>query len=284
MFASDQYALLDVGAGRRLERFGSVILDRPAPAASDVVPRDPAIWSSAHAWFVRHEGGGGTWGFRRRIDPSWQIRHGSFALSLRCGESGAIGVYPEQADNWRWIADQVRGAARPVTVLNLFAYTGGSTLAAAAAGARVVHVDAARSVVQWARRNAHLSGMHEAPIRWVVEDARKFVQRELRRGNRYQGIMLDPPTYGHGPKAQPWRWQTHLEGLWREVIQLLDGDALFVLMTSHTPGVGPPELTSLFRYAGCPASAHDVDAHHLYLDNAYGQRLASGVVARWPND
>lgn len=284
MFSTDQYALLDVGAGRRLERFGALVLDRPAPAANNGAPREPGLWCTADAWYQRQGESSGVWGYQRPIDAAWRIRFGELVLLLRCGEAGAIGVYPEQAANWDWIAARVRGAAQPPRVLNLFGYTGGSTLAAAAAGAHVVHVDAARGAVAWARRNAELSGLQQAPIRWIVEDARKFVQRELRRGARYHGIILDPPTYGHGPKAQPWKFREHFPDLWRAVLQLLHAEPHFILLTCHTPGMGPAELRSLFVGPWFERDGRGVHAQRLLLANAHGQRLASGVAARWSKD
>ncbi len=182
MFSADQYELLDFGGGRRLERFGSLVLDRPAPVAEDLPCGRSQLWSQAHGRYERQTRQRGDWQPGSLAGHSWPICCGRWQMELRCTDSAAIGVYPEQAENWDWIAQQTQGAGRPLKVLNLFAYTGGSTLAAALAGAQVVHVDAVPSVVQWARRNAELSGSAAAPIRWIVEDARKFVAREVRRG------------------------------------------------------------------------------------------------------
>jgi 23S rRNA (cytosine1962-C5)-methyltransferase len=210
MFAPDQYELVDFGMGRKLERFGPYLLDRPALAAGDYVQRLPDLWQQADSRYARTSGETGEWRGKSDLPASWTIRHEPFALEIKPTPFGHLGVFPEQAENWDWIGERVRAfvAASPERrpkVLNLFAYTGGSTLAAAAAGAEVVHVDAAANTVAWARRNAELSGLSAAPIRWIVEDARKFVDRERRRGNRYDMIIADPPAYGHGPKGESWQ-------------------------------------------------------------------------------
>ena len=202
MLPADQYELLDFGRGRKLECLGGVLVDRPSPVAAGHTVAQAALWSMARARFSRRDARTGVWSTSHDFPATWLVRRQTITLELRPTPSGAVGLYPEQAANWDWIGDRIRAERRPVKVLNLFAYTGASTLAAAGAGAdEVVHVDAARGVVAWARRNARLSDLTARPIRWIVEDSRKFVERELRRGNAYQGIILDPPTYGHGPRA-----------------------------------------------------------------------------------
>ncbi len=282
MFSADQYALLDLGDGRRLERFGPYILDRPAPAADRIGRQHPQLWKQADAYFERQSAARGVWKTRTEMPDTWQIQHDSIVFELKCTESGAIGVYPEQATNWDWIAKQTRRCSRPFKVLNLFGYSGGSTLAAAAAGAEVVHVDAARSVIHWARRNAKLSGLGEAPIRWITDDAQKFAQREVRRAVQYDAVILDPPTYGHGPKGEPWKLLQHLDSLLRTTKALTRQRRAFILLTCHAPGVGPPELEAMLAehlFGHCHGG---VLANRLFLQNSTGQRLSSGVVARWP--
>jgi 23S rRNA (cytosine1962-C5)-methyltransferase len=194
-----------------------------------------------------------------------------------------VGLYPEQAANWDWIGDRIRAARRPVKVLNLFAYTGGSTLAAAGAGAdEVVHVDAARGVVAWARRNAQLSDLSDRPIRWIVEDARKFVERELRRGNAYQGIILDPPAYGHGPRAQTWKLDQHLNELLRRCGRLTRDQLAFILLTCHDPAWGPAKLAAQLADAVPNCDRTGIDAGSLTIRSRDGRHLPSGTFARWP--
>ncbi len=284
MFNADQYELLDVGDGRRLERFGQYILDRPAPAAAELSCRTPTLWKKADARFTRRSATVGTWAHRTEMPTTWLIRHEKMLFELKCTDSGAIGIYPEQATNWDWIAKQVRRADRPLKILNLFAYSGGSTLAAANAGAEVVHVDAARSVVNWARRNAERAGLQDAPIRWITEDACKFAEREVRREVQYDAVILDPPTYGHGPKAQPWKLSQHLDSLLRLTRVLTRRRRAFVLLTCHTPGFGPAELEAMLAENLWGHCRSGVMARRLFLKDPCGQRLASGVVVRWPGE
>ncbi len=191
-------------------------------------------------------------------------------------------MFPEQAENWRWIAERVARAEYPLKVLNLFAYTGGSTLAAAAAGAEVTHVDAAKSMVARARENAEASGLSDRPVRWIVEDAVRFCEREVKRGNRYDAVVLDPPTYGHGPKGEEWRVKRDLLPLLKLCGELTAESRAFVLCTCHTPGIGPAELSAyvsegLFGHCGQPPKCGK-----LFLRTAGGRKLPSGVYARWP--
>lgn len=288
------YQLLDFGQGRKLERFGEVVIDRPCPAAEGVRAANAALWRSAEARFEGSRTGDGKWSpvAEKWVPAEWWFTHdgkgGKFRLRLDALPSGQIGVFPEQRENWEWIARQV-GRAKPqaddaalLKVLNLFAYTGGSTLAAAVAGAEVVHVDAARSVVERARANAETSGLADRPIRWIVEDAVKFCQREVKRGNQYDAVILDPPTYGHGPKGESWKVSEHLLPLLELCGELTSERRAFVLVTCHSPGIGPAELGAyladgVFGHCGQPPATGE-----LFLATADGRRLPSGVFARWP--
>jgi 23S rRNA (cytosine1962-C5)-methyltransferase len=313
----NDYELLDFGGGRKLERFAAVVLDRPCPAADGIRKASPGLWSQATARYDRTQADEGVWTPDGALPSHWVIRaalnpensreptgrrrapatrwaaakpdDSSFAITFQLQTSpfGHVGVFPEQYDNWNWIARQVRRSdtalGRTLRVLNLFAYTGGSTLAAAAAGAEVVHIDAARNMVDRARHNAELSGLGERPVRWIVEDAAKFCQRELKRGNCYDAVILDPPSYGHGPRSEPWKLEQHLLPLLRNCGELTAEYRGFVLMTCHTPGIGPPELAAylaegLFGHCGEPPAAGE-----LFLETGDGRRLPSGVYARWPS-
>jgi 23S rRNA (cytosine1962-C5)-methyltransferase len=285
VFTPDQYELLDFGQGRKLERFGAYLLDRPAPAADGVARGNPAIWRQATARYERVAAQSGVW--RPPADDDndagsyhpWTIRHGSFALELTLTEFGHLGVFPEQAANWDWIARQISRFESPTKVLNLFAYTGASTLAAAAAGAEVVHVDAARNTVAWARRNAERSSLADRPIRWIADDTLTFVRRELRRGRRYQAVLLDPPSYGHGTKGQPWQIAEHLPELLALCAEITADDLRFFLLTCHTPGFGPSELSRLLSAAIGQADAAGSEMAIVASD---GRRLSCGAQARWP--
>lgn len=279
MWDPAQYELLDFGDGRKLERFGGVLLDRPSPAAETAVRTRPELWLAADACYHRVSGERGSWQINRALPASWHAKHGLLHFELKLTDAGQVGLFPEQSPNWLWIADQVRGKADVPKVLNLFAYTGGSSLAAAAAGAEVVHVDAARASVAAARHNADLSGLTDRPIRWIVEDVRKFVQREIKRGSCYHGVILDPPTYGHGPSGQAWKLAEHLPALLADCGRLLAEAGGFLLLTCHAPGIGPRELEMLVRDAAQIQLAH-VARGELDLISAAGRRLPSGVFAR----
>ena len=292
--ADAEYELLDFGDGRILERYGSVVLNRPCPAADGAAKSRPDLWTAATARFRGPRTGDGSWTppLRSWTPADWCLAHHVldrslvFRLRLEALPSGQVGVFPEQRENWNWIARQVAqprpALERPLKVLNLFAYTGGSTLAAAAAGAEVVHIDAARSSVERARDNAALSGLAERPIRWIVEDAMKFCRRELKRGNRYDGVILDPPSYGHGPQGQPWKIESDLLPLLAACGELTAESRAFLLVTCHSPGIGPAELSAyvsegIFGHCGQPPAAGE-----LALASGDGRRLPAGVFARWP--
>lgn len=287
----DDYQLLDFGNGRRLERFGPMTLDRPCPAAEAFEPADPVAWTRADARFEGREAEQGQWTCRLELPDRWTVAYGPVRFELKRTEFGHLGLFPEQAENWDWIVRMLPspghrpqvGRARgvPLKILNLFAYTGGSTLAAAAAGAEVTHVDAAKNIVAWARRNAELSGLSDAPIRWIAEDAVKFVKRELKRGNRYDAVILDPPSYGHGPRGEVWRLSKHLPRLLSLCAELTAGHPKFMLLTCHTPGYDARQLIELMEAAGFPASSGRIEAKRLVIGTDDGRELPSGVVVRW---
>ncbi|MGD9632206.1 MAG: class I SAM-dependent methyltransferase [Pirellulales bacterium] len=288
------YELLDFGEGRKLERFGTVVLNRPCPAAEGLARGRPELWDAITTRFRGPRTGDGSW---TPVPKSWtpegwclaQARGDggvAFRLKLEALPSGQVGVFPEQRENWDWIARQVSKSqaaiSRPLKVLNLFAYTGGSTLAAAAAGAEVVHIDAAQNIVERAKENAAFSRLAERPIRWIAEDATKFCRRELKRGNKYDAVILDPPSYGHGPKGEPWKIDTDLLPLLSMCGELTAESRAFVLVSCHSPGIGPAELSAylsegIFGHCGAPPQAGE-----LALSTNDGRKLSAGVFARWP--
>jgi len=292
MFQASQYELLDFGAGRKLEQFGPLILDRPAPAAADIQRAKPELWSDATARFELDAGGKSQIGMRRgrwitslSLPVPWTIRHHEIHFELKITPFGHVGVFPEQATNWDWLGNQARqgtsasGPAR-LRVLNLFAYTGGSTLAAAAAGAEVTHVDAARNIVAWARRNAELSGLSAAPIRWIVDDALKFARRELKRGKRYDAVILDPPSYGHGSAGESWKLDDHLAELLTVCRELAGPQPRFVLLTCHAPDYDAQRLAECLVTAGFVERAEQIQAGDLSLCTADDRSLPAGKFAR----
>ncbi|HEX4146909.1 MAG TPA: class I SAM-dependent methyltransferase [Pirellulales bacterium] len=282
MFSADEYQLVDFGAGRKLERFGPYLVDRPAPGASAGAPADPAAWPAAAARYDRAAGSEGKWTTAADLPSAWSVRWGQLVFELKLTEFGHLGLFPEHAGSWPWLADQIAHAGRELTVLNLFAYTGGATLAMAAAGARVVHVDSSRGTVAWARRNAEQSGLSAAPIRWIVEDAPKFVRRELARGNRYDAVVLDPPSYGHGPKGEPWKFEAGLPPLVRDCFELTRDRLKFLLLSCHTPGFSTRGAHDLFVAAAAGAAGH-VAVAPVELSSTGGRRLSCGIAARWEN-
>lgn len=281
MFAPEVYQLLDFGEARRLERFGPLVLDRPCPSTAGIARANVAAWDAAHSRFVRTGKDRGEWNGGGDLVERWTVSHGPLVFELKRTEFGHLGIFPEQAGNWDWFGRRLQGASQPIKVLNLFGYTGGSTLAAAAAGAEVTHVDAAQNVVAWARRNAELSGLSGASIRWVAEDAVKFVRRELKRGNRYDAVILDPPSYGHGPRGEVWRLSKHLPALLEMCAALTAGRTRFLLLTCHTPGFGPERLERMLRDALGESRTARITAAPLAIRAATGRELGCGVVARW---
>jgi 23S rRNA (cytosine1962-C5)-methyltransferase len=272
---SAAHELLDAGDGRRLDRFGEVVVDRPAADAVDAA-RDPAAWDAADIRFERYRG----WmAGRGEIPMSWPIAEGDLRFELRPTPTGQVGLFPEQAPNRAWVRDLIAAMPEPPAVLNLFAYTGAMTLSAAAAGASVTHVDGARPAIGWARRNAELSGLADRPIRWIVDDVEAFVAREERRGRRYDGVVLDPPSYGHGSGGRSWKLADRLPGLLASCAIATGHRPSFVVLTAHTPGFGPDrladELAAAFR-----RRAADVDAGELGLRARSGAHLRLGAYAR----
>lgn len=204
------YEIIDTSKGEKLERWGDVLLIRPDPQIIWNTPKTHPAWKKADARYIRSNAGGGRWQNRTLDQKEWKIRYGGLTFKVSPTGFKHTGLFPEQAVNWDFMAGKIRAANRPVKVLNLFAYTGGATLACAEAGASVCHVDASKGMVAWARENAALSGLGDKPIRWIVDDCKKFVEREIRRGNRYDGILMDPPSYGRGPGGEVWKLEEQI--------------------------------------------------------------------------
>ncbi len=232
------FEVLDASAGEKLERWGQVTLVRPDPQVIWNTPRDSA-WEKANARYNRSSEGGGSWSVRSLPQSEWEIPYRELRFRIRPTGFKHTGLFPEQAVNWDLMSGLIRAAGRQLNILNLFAYTGGATLACAAAGARVCHVDASKGMVQWARENAALSGLSERPVRWIVDDCKKFVEREIRRGVRYDGVVMDPPSYGRGPGGEVWKLEDSVYELVRTCAQVLSEDAQFFLLNSYTTGLSP---------------------------------------------
>ncbi|MBE6996706.1 MAG: SAM-dependent methyltransferase [Ruminococcaceae bacterium] len=239
MWISDKWTdfeLIDCSRGEKLERWGDQILVRPDPQAIWNTPRANPLWARPSARYSRSATGGGHWE-SSALPDSWKVRYGDLTFCVKPMNFKHTGLFPEQACNWDWVMEKIRAAGRPVSVLNLFGYTGAATVAAAKAGASVCHVDAAKGMVQWGKENAEASGVRDCPIRWIVDDCGKFVEREVRRGRRYDAIIMDPPSYGRGPGGEVWKLEDNLWDFVSRTAEVLSDEPLFVLINSYTTGL-----------------------------------------------
>ena len=284
MFLADSwqdYEVLDTGDGEKLERWGQLILRRPDPQT--IWPKaDPQRWLKAQAHYHRDARGGGQWEFLETLPERWQLRWGELRFWVKPTGFKHTGLFPEQAANWQWMAQTIRQSGREQPrVLNLFGYTGAASLACAAAGAHVTHVDAAKGMVQWAKENRELSGLPEESFRFIVEDALRFVQREIRRGKRYDGVLMDPPSYGRGPSGEVWKLENELFGLVDTCAQVLSDAPLFFLINSYTTGFQPSVLYNLLQRCVVSRYGGSCDCQELCLPVRSGGVLPCGCSGRW---
>lgn len=281
MWISDKwtdYSLLDAANGQRLERWGAFVLERPDPQVIWKTPKKHPAWNSPHAVYTRSETGGGQWS-KNTLPEAWDISYSDLNFAVRPMNFKHTGIFPEQAVNWDACKELIRRHNAPVKLLNLFAYTGGATIAAAKAGAQVTHVDAAKGMVQWARENAERSGVE---ARWIVDDCVKFVQREIRRGNRYDAIIMDPPSYGRGPGGEIWKLEDNLFDFLTLCSRLLSDNAAFVFVNSYTTGLAPSVLTYLLETVITPRLGGRSESKELGLPVAQnGLILPCGATGRW---
>ncbi len=282
------YELLDCSDGERLERWGSYLLIRPDPQVIWTGMRRHPAWKKADGVYRRSGKGGGAWN-ENRLPEEWEIGYtlGEVPLRFLIKPMGFkhTGLFPEQAVNWDWMYTLIRSASRPVKVLNLFAYTGGASVACAAAGASVCHVDASKGMVAQARENARRSGLADAPIRYIVDDCRKFVEREIRRGNRYDAIIMDPPSYGRGPGGETWKLEENLCDFLRLTAQVLCENPLFVLVNSYTTGLSASTVKYLLEAQMQPVYGGNVCAEELGLPVTQSKGfLPCGASARWTHE
>jgi len=233
------YVLLDCSDGDRLESWGKYTMVRPDPQVIWKTPKKNKLWYNADAVYIRSKTGGGHWEFNKKLPDSWQIRYGDLTFNVKNMGFKHMGIFPEQAVNWDYVRRIIESSGRQVKVLNLFAYTGAATVSALKAGASVVHVDASKGMVQWAKENAVSSGVSDLPVRWIVDDCVKFVQREIRRGNKYDIIIMDPPSYGRGPNGEVWKVENEVYGLVELCSQVLSDNPLMFLINSYTTGLSP---------------------------------------------
>ena len=275
------YEMLDTSDGEKLERWGKYYLVRPDPQVIWFTPKEDRRWRDFDARYARSNSGGGQWS-RNRLPERWQIRYRELTFNVKPMNFKHTGVFPEQAANWDFIDAQIRSAGRRINVLNLFAYTGGATLAAAAAGASVCHVDAAKGMVAWAKENAASSGLSEAPIRWIVYDCAKFVEREIKRGRRYDAVIMDPPSYGRGPSGEIWKLEKDLYPFVKLVAGVLSDEPLFFIINSYTTGLAPSVLTCLLKTVIEPRFGGHTESDELGLPvTDSGLVLPCGATGRW---
>ena len=284
MWVSDgwrDYELIDCGGGEKLERWGKHVLVRPDPQAIWQTPRNNPLWRRPDARYARASTGGGAWE-KKDVPAQWQVRYRELTFQVKPMNFKHTGLFPEQAANWDFAMEQIRRAGRPISVLNLFAYTGGATVACAAAGASVCHVDAARGMVSWGRDNARASGLEDAPIRWIVDNCAKFVEREIRRGRRYDAIIMDPRSYGRGPSGEVWKLDDSLWPFVELVAGVLSDEPLFFLINSYTTGLAPSVLTYILESLITPKYGGRTHSDELGLPvTESGLALPCGATGRW---
>ncbi|MFD1955655.1 class I SAM-dependent methyltransferase [Paenibacillus thailandensis] len=288
MYIADQWTdfeVIDTGGGEKLERWGTYILRRPDPQIIWPIANESGLWLKADARYHRSSSGGGHWDFNQKLPERWTISYGELKFHIHPTNFKHTGLFPEQAVNWSWMMDKIRSAGRPIRVLNLFAYSGGATVAAAAAGAEVVHVDAAKGMVQWAKENAELSGLKDHPVRYITDDVFKFVQREQRRGRQYDAIIMDPPSYGRGPKGETWKLEENLYPFVEFCTTILSDNPLFLLINSYTTGLSPSVLHNLLHLTMKRKYGGMINCGEIGLPiTKSGLNLPCGILGRWESN
>lgn len=276
------YELIDTSGGERLERWGNVILIRPDPQIIWNTPKINPLWKNAHAIYHRANTGGGAWRKLKRLPKIWTINYNGILFNLKTMGFKHTGIFPEQAVNWDFIVSKIKYKERQLKVLNLFGYTGAATLFAAKAGASVCHVDASKGMVGWARENAVVSNLAERPIRWIVDDCTKFVLREIRRGNKYDGIIMDPPSYGRGPNGEIWKFEDEIFSLVNLCVEILSDNAEFFILNSYTSGLSPSVMDCILKLTLAKKFSGDVQTDEIGLPvSDQGFVLPCGSTAIW---
>lgn len=276
------YELIDTGGGEKLERWGDVVLRRPDPQIIWPLAQETKRWKDVHGHYHRSSSGGGHWEMKKQVPDRWTVAYGELSFHIKPTSFKHTGLFPEQAVNWSWMIDKIRSAQRPIKVLNLFAYTGGATVACAYAGAEVCHVDAAKGMVQWAKENLHLSGLSDRPVRFITDDVFKFVQREQRRGNQYDAIIMDPPSYGRGPGGEMWKLETNLYPFLEFCLSIMSDNPLFVLVNSYTTGLSPAVLHNLLSMTMKRKFGGNITSGEIGLPITHsGLVLPCGILGRW---
>lgn len=279
------YELIDCSSGERLERWGNIVLIRPDPQVIWKTEKKNPLWHSADAVYHRSQSGGGSWEIKKKIPDFWTVNYRELTFNIKTMGFKHTGLFPEQAVNWDYVADVIKSAGRQVKVLNLFAYTGGATVSALKAGASVVHVDASKGMTLWAKENAVSSGVADLSVRWIVDDCIKFVQREIRRGNRYDIIIMDPPSYGRGPGGEVWKLENEIYSFTELCAGLLSDDPLMMLINSYTTGLSPSVMEYILGSVVKKRFSGDVHGSEIGLKTTEnGLILPCGASAFWTRD
>ncbi|WP_159883131.1 class I SAM-dependent methyltransferase [Paenibacillus puerhi] len=285
MFAATDwkdYELLDTGEGEKLERWGNIVLRRPDPQIIWPLAKETADWRNADAHYHRSSSGGGQWEYKKQLPERWTIGYRDLSFHIKPTSFKHTGLFPEQAVNWAWMIDKIQGAGRMIRVLNLFAYTGGASVACAYAGAEVCHVDASKGVVTWAKENLHLSGLGDRPVRFITDDVFKFVQREQRRGSKYDAIIMDPPSYGRGPNGETWKLETNLYPFVESCMSIMTDKPLFMLINSYTTGISATVLKNVLSLSLGRSYGGSITCGEIGLPiTASSLSLPCGILGRW---
>lgn len=277
------YELIDMGNGEKLERWGDIVLRRPDPQVVWPMDKEWSLWKNPHGHYHRSNRGGGSWEQKKKYPENWTINYKNLKFNIRPTGFKHTGLFPEQAANWDWMISKIKNAKRPIRVLNLFAYTGGATVACASAGAEVCHVDAAKGMVNWAKDNIALSGLQNQTVRFIVDDVVKFVEREIRRGRKYDAIIMDPPSYGRGPKGEVWKIEDKLFDFVNLCMDVLSDNPLFFLINSYTTGFSPIVLENVLSTTiGKKVKGGKIYGGEVGIPASRdGKILPCGIFGRW---
>ncbi|MBQ3053860.1 MAG: class I SAM-dependent methyltransferase [Clostridia bacterium] len=277
------FEVIDAGGGEKLERWGDIILARPDPQVIWKEKSQPSLWKRADAHYIRSNEGGGHWEYKRTLPDSWKVNYENLTFNIKTMGFKHTGLFPEQGTNWDFIISKIKGANRPVKVLNLFAYTGGATVAAAYAGAEeVVHVDAAKGIVAQAKENIISSGLEDKFVRFIVDDVQKFVAREQRRGRKYDAIIMDPPSYGRGPNGEVWKFEDELFKLIESCMEILSDNPLFFMINSYTTGISPIVVSNILSLTLKKRFGGEAHSEEIGLPiSSSGLILPCGATSRW---
>ena len=274
------YEIIDMADGQKLERWGNIILQRPDPQIIWTSKSFPDQWKRANAIYHRSKSGGGNWEYTTKVPDSWQIKYKNLTFNIKPMGFKHTGIFPEQAVNWDWMMAKIKNANRPIKVLNLFAYTGGATATCLSAGASVCHVDSSKGMVAWAKENVASSGLQDRPVRYLVDDVIKFLEKEIRRNNKYDAIIMDPPSYGRGTKGEVWQFEAQIENLIKQCTKVLSDNPLFVLINSYTTGISSTVLQNMLNLHIRKKGSITCGELGLPMKNS-NLILPCGIYARW---